>query len=251
MAETKIVILAAGKGTRMKMDIPKPLVKISGKPMVVHLLERVEQAGINSKPVVVVAPDTLELFRAELGDRVEYAIQDRQLGTGDATKAAREACGDASHILILYGDHPFIGAQIIRKLTSLARQHLDALVMLTSTVPNFEHEYAGFNAWSRIIRDPSGKIVGDRQFKDATPAILKIKELNPCIFVFPAAWLWTSLEKLDNKNANGEFYLTDLVKMAMEDKKEIVSETVDTMQVIGINTPDELKRAEATSGQHM
>jgi bifunctional UDP-N-acetylglucosamine pyrophosphorylase/glucosamine-1-phosphate N-acetyltransferase len=244
MSDTKVVILAAGRGTRMKAEVPKPLVKIAGKPMVVHLLERVEQAGIDSKPVVVVAPDTLELFKQELGDRVDYAVQERQLGTGDATKAAREACGEASHVLILYGDHPFIGAQIIHKLTDLARKHLDALVMLTSTVPNFENEYAGFNAWSRIIRDADGKIVGDRQFKDATPEILEIKELNPCIFVFPAAWLWTSLEKLDNKNANGEFYLTDLVMMAMEDKKEIVSETVDTMEVIGINTQDELKRAE-------
>lgn len=244
MADTKVVILAAGKGTRMKMELPKPLVAIAGKPMVEHLLERVEQAGIDTKPVVVVAPDTLEMFREVLDDRVDYALQEQQLGTGDAVKAAREACGQAGHILVLYGDHPFIEAQIIHKLTSLAEQHLDALVMLTSTVPNFDNEYSGFMAWSRIIRDAEGKIIGDVQFKDANPEQLKIQELNPCIFVFPAAWLWASLEKLDNKNASGEYYLTDLVKMAMEDRKEIVSETVDTMQVIGINTQEELKRAE-------
>lgn len=244
MAETKVVILAAGRGTRMKAEVPKPLVKLAGKPMITHLLERVTEAGIDSRPVVVVAPDSLELFRQALGDQVDFAVQKDQLGTGDAVKAARELCGDAEHVLILYGDHPFIGAPVIHKLARLARKNLDALVMLTSTVPNFEGDYAGFMAWSRIIRDASGKIIGDKQFKDATPEELKIHELNPCIFVFPAAWLWSSLEKLDNKNAGGEYYLTDLVKMAMEDKKEVVSETVDTMQVIGINTPEELRRAE-------
>lgn len=244
MAGTKVVILAAGKGTRMKADVPKPLVKLAGKPMIGHLLERVTEAGIDSKPVVIVAPDSLELFKQTLGNQVDFAVQKQQLGTGDAVKAAREACGDAQHILILYGDHPFIGAPVIHMLSRLASKNLDALVMLTSTVPNFEGDYAGFNAWSRILRNSQGKIIGDKQFKDATPDELKIHELNPCIFVFPSAWLWASLEKLDNKNAGGEYYLTDLVKMAMEDRKEIVSETVDAMEVIGINTPEELKRAE-------
>ena len=239
-----MVILAAGKGTRMKAEVPKPLVKIAGKPMIEHLLNRVEEAGIDSRPIVVVAPGSLSLFQQHLGDRVDFAIQKQQLGTGDAVKAAHEAAGDAEHILILYGDHPFIGAPVIHKLTGLARRHPDALVMLTSTVPHFDNEYSGFMAWSRILRSPDGKIIGDKQFKDASPEELKIHELNPCIFVFPAAWLWSSLTKLNNKNASGEYYLTDLVKMAMEDRKEIVSETVDAMQVIGINTPEELKRAE-------
>jgi bifunctional UDP-N-acetylglucosamine pyrophosphorylase/glucosamine-1-phosphate N-acetyltransferase len=253
MSDTKVVILAAGKGTRMKASVPKPLVQVSGKPMIVHLLDRIKIANhIDYKPVVVVAPDSLPLFQQTLGDAVDFAVQTEQLGTGHAMKSAKEACGTAKNILVLYGDHPFIEADVIRQLQQLAGANPEALIMLTTKVPNFEGDYAGFVSWSRILRDEAGKLVGDRQVKDASAAELTITELNPCIYVFPADWLWENLEKLNANNAAQEYYLTDLIKIAVDSGKPIVTETVDALQVIGINTPEELARAEkyvATNGQ--
>ena len=241
--------MAAGKGKRMKSEVPKPLVQIAGKSMIEHLLDRVESVHINGKPVVVVSPDGEKLFRSILGDRVELAIQAQQLGTGDAVKSAHQACGDAASILVLYGDHPFIEPKVIARLAELSSRHKDALVMLTTTVPNFENQYSAFKSWSRILRNSDGKIVGDRQVKDASEEIMQIRELNPCIFVFPAEWLWENLNKLNNQNAAEEYYLTDLVKIAVETGMEIVSETVDALQVMGVNTPEELHQAEKYAGQ--
>ena len=244
MADTKVVILAAGKGTRMKAELPKPLVKIAGKSMVEHLLDRVEQAGIDSRPIIVVAADTIELFKQTLGDRAEFVLQTEILGTGHAVKVTKEACGEAKNILVLYGDHPFIPASVMHRLVQLGKRHPQALVMLTAKVPNFEGEYDGFKAWGRVLRDHDGRVTALREVKDATEAERSIQELNPAIYVFPAPWVWENLEQITNKNASGEYYLTDLVERARTTKCEIVTETVDALQVIGINTPDELKRAE-------
>lgn len=244
MSDTKVVILAAGKGTRMKAEVPKPLVKVAGKPMVQHLLERVEEAGIGSRPVIVVSPDSLQLFAQTLGERAEFVLQTEQLGTGHALKTARIACADAKNVLVLYGDHPFIPARVMHKLVQLAAQHPTALVMLTATVPNFEGDYEGFKAWGRVLRDQMGKVTALREFKDATDKERGIQELNPAIYVFPAPWVWENLDLITNQNAGGEYYLTDLVARARASNLNIVTETVDALQVIGINTPEELKRAE-------
>ncbi len=244
MSDTKVVILAAGKGKRMQSEVPKPLVKIAGKPMIEYLVARVEEAGIDTRPIVVVAPDTLELFQRALGERADYVLQTEQLGTGHALKVAREACGDAKNLLVLYGDHPFIPALVMRKLTQLARQHHQALVMLTAKVPNFEGDYQGFKAWGRILRDHDGQVTALREFKDATPEEREITELNPAIYVLPAPWVWENLASLTNKNAGGEYYLTDLVERACLQGLTIASQTVEALEVMGINTPAELRLAE-------
>ncbi len=229
----------------MKAEVPKPLIHIAGKPMLVHLLERVRKAGIRAKPIVVVAPANRELFAKTLGQEVEYAIQREQLGTGDALRAAQELCKDAERVIVLYGDHPFIGEEVIQELNRLSLENPNALVMLTVRVPNFEGSYAIFKSWSRILRSADNRIIGDRQVKDASPKELEIRELNPCIFVFPTPWVWEHLSDITNKNANSEYYLTDLVKIAIETGMPIVTETVDPMQVMGVNTPEELQQAEA------
>ncbi|MFA5945562.1 MAG: NTP transferase domain-containing protein [Patescibacteria group bacterium] len=245
MNDTKVVILAAGQGKRMGAVVPKPLVPIAGKAMISHLLERVRASGLDQKPVVIVSVDGRADFEAELGNSVEYAVQVKQNGTGDALKAAEDACQDAARIIVLYGDHPFISAPVIAKLGELSRLNPTALVMLTATVPSFEGDYSVFKSWSRVLRNTAGKIIGDRQVKDASAEELEIREVNPCIFVFPAPWVWEHLAQLKNNNAAGEYYLTDLVSMAMKEGKEIVSETVDALEVTGINTPEELQKVEA------
>ena len=248
MPSTRVVILAAGKGTRMKSDIPKPLISVAGEPMVTRLIRSVKESGVDSKPVVVVGSWSEAMFRSALGDSVDYAVQTEQLGTGHALKSAKEAVGEAGHVIVLYGDHPFIAPSVIKTLTALGEKNPDALVMLTTRVPSFDDKYMGFVSWSRILRDSSGKIIGDRQVKDASEEEKKILELNPCIYAFPAPWVWERLAMLKNENASKEYYLTDVIAMAMQEGKQIATLEVNPLDVIGINSPEELARAEAMIG---
>lgn len=229
----------------MKSDIPKPLIPVAGEPMITRLVRSVKESGIDERPVVVVGSWSEAMFRDALKDSVDYAVQTEQLGTGHALKSSEESCRDASSIVVLYGDHPFLSPDILRRLARLRLEHPDSLVMLTVRVPNFEGDYAGFISWSKILRDENGKIIGDRQVKDASEEEKMILELNPCMYAFPAPWIWERLSRLKNVNASKEYYLTDVIAMAMEEGKEIVTADADPLDVIGINSPEELARAEA------
>lgn len=244
MAKTRVIILAAGKGTRMKSDIPKPLVQVAGKPMIEHLLESVRASGVDERPIVVVGAWSEAMFRAQLGDTVDYAVQDEQLGTGHAVNCAKAAAGDADCIVVLYGDHPFLRPDVIRWLVTMQNAVPDSMAMVTSTVPDFNGDFATFQRWGRIIRNDLGDVVAIREAKDASPDELEINEVNPAIFAFPAEWAWSQLAALKNENASGEYYLTDLVAMAMAEGKEIATASADPFDVIGINSPEELARAE-------
>lgn len=228
----------------MKSEIPKPLVPIAGKPMISHLLERIAESGLDAKPVVVVSQEKEQIFKDTLGDSVEYAVQLEQLGTAHALRAAEKACADAQCVVVLYGDHPFLRAEVIRSLEQLSSEHPESVVMLTATVPNFEAPYEPFRAWGRILRDAQQNVVGIVEAKEATDAQLKINEINPAMFAFPGPWLWRALAEIDNQNAKGEYYLTDIIGIAMREKKEIVTASVDALQVMGVNTPEELQLAE-------
>ena len=241
---TRVVILAAGKGKRMGADVPKPLVPIAGKPMIEHLIESVMTSGVDAQPIVVVAPDGIDLFREVLGDRVAYALQVEQKGTGHAVRVAQEAAAGADTIVILYGDHPFLSAEVIASLPALRKEHGVVLAMLTAQVPNFEGDYAIFKGWAKIIRDAEGKFVAIREAKDTSEAEKEITEVNPGLYAIDAAWLWNHLPKIENKNANGEYYLTDLIAMASTEGETIATAPVEALECVGVNTPEELKTAE-------
>ncbi len=246
---TRIVILAAGKGKRMGAAVPKPLVEISGRAMIEHLLDSVRDSGIDDKPILVVAPDTLEHFyRVCDRENCDYAVQEEQLGTGHAVQSAQNAASDAEGIIVLYGDHPFISAELMQTLQK-AREESDAvLVAVTVKVPNFNKDYQAFYNWGRIVRDDAKRIVRSQEMKDATPEELEIKEVNAGIYCFDAEWLWEHLPELRNQNASEEYYLTDLIGMAIEEGEDVKTISAEPFEVIGINTPEELKRAEEILG---
>ena len=248
--QTRIVILAAGKGKRMGANVPKPLVEIAGKPMIEHLLENIHESGIDSCPVVVVAPDTHADFHEVCRDkRCEFALQEEQLGTGHAVLCSKDVVGDADAVLVLYGDHPFISAEILARVTKLHEDHHAVVSILTAKLPNFKGDYSVFESWGRIVRDASGKVMGICEAKDATEEQRAITEVNPAIYLFDATWLWEHLPELQNTNANGEYYLTDLVKMAVEEGEDVRTALADPFEVIGVNTPEELARAEQLLGK--
>lgn len=242
---TRVIILAAGKGKRMGADLPKPLVEIAGRPMIEHLLDNVRDSGLDPRPILVVAPDSVEQFNEFCNHRdCEYVTQEQQLGTGHAVTMAQEAANGADTIMVLYGDHPFIAAETLTELAELHKEQGATITMLTTTVPNFKDEHAGFERWGRIIRDSVGRIQEIKEAKDATEEELAIREVNPSIFAFNAEWLWEHLPELKNTNAGGEYYLTDLVGLAIEEGESVVTSSAKPFEVVGINTPEELKRAE-------
>lgn len=247
-SNVQVVILAAGQGKRMGASIPKPLVPVLGKPMIRHLIETLK--GVTEmKPVVVVSPAGKPLFEAALGNAAEYVIQDPPQGTGDAVRAAQPAC-TAGGIMVLYGDHPFLPERVLNELVAMHDAHPDALVMLTATVPSYEGPYANFMSWGRILRDAEGNVTGIRESKDQSDEEKKICEVNPGMYVFPSAWLWNALSRLKNTNASSEYYVVDLLLIAREDGVEIVTASTDALDVLGINTPEELKRAEEIKQAH-
>ncbi len=245
---TRVITLAAGKGSRMGYDVPKALVEIANRPMIEHLLDSIHESGVDDRPIVVVAPDTIEQFNDVCGDRCQYAVQEEQLGTGHAVASAQDAAIDAEDVIVLYGDHPFFTADKIRELHELHQENGAEITMVTTKVPNFDDDYMTFKDWSRIVRDDSGRIVKDVQAKDATSEELEIKEVNPCLFAFDAQWLWEHLPEIKNKNASGEYYLTDLIQMAIEEGSDIVTASADPFEVVGVNSPEELETAEKLLG---
>src|SRR3989344_2848141 len=238
--KVKIIILAAGKGKRMQGDLPKVLAEVQGKPMIKHLLESVQKSGIDDKPVIIVGYKK-EMVIRELGDKYHYISQEMQLGTGHAVSLAKDYLkNNTEHVMVLYGDHPFISAQTIKKINEKHLESGKKITMATVKLPNFRDWRINFVNFSRIIRDKNGKIIRDIQFKDASDEEIKVTEVNPCYFSFQADWLWKNLESLKNNNAQKEYYLTDLIKIATAEGIEIESIEIEPYEALGANTKAEL-----------
>lgn len=245
MQKIRIVILAAGKGKRMNnQELPKVLIPLNGQPIINHLLKAVKQSNIDDRPVLVVGRQA-ELVKKTLGPAYDYVLQTELLGTGHAVSQTQGLLqNQTENVMVLYGDHPFLTSSSIKKLaeTHCAKNHLISL--MTVKVENFDGLNQTFYDFGRIVRDGAGKIKEIVEKKDATPEQLKIKELNPAYYCFQADWLWENLAKIKNNNAQGEYYLTDLVKIAIEQGLRIDSIDIDPKEAMGINTPEQFKDAE-------
>jgi len=240
MENIEIIILAAGKGKRMNSDVPKVLIPFHEKPMIDYVISASKHSGIINKPILVVGYGK-DLVMSYLGDKISYIEQTEQLGTGHAVKSAEPIIkGDTEHIVVLYGDQPAITGAMIN---NLAKTHLESgkpITMATFQVPNFLDWYSVFySSFSRIIRDKNDVILRSVEFKDANPEEKEIKELNPCYFCFNKKWLFDKLNLIKNKNAQGEYYLTDLVKYGAEEKG-IDSVFISPEEALGINTIEQL-----------
>jgi len=238
----RIIILAAGKGIRMKSELPKVLIKLNGKPMIEHLLSAIKESGVDKRPVIVVGHKKEEVMSA-LGDKYEYVVQEKQLGTGHAVISAEKALKNkADNIIVLPSDHSFISAETIKKL---AQKHLDSgakVTMATVKVPDFKDWRSVFySSFSRIVRNKNNDIIRDVQFRDATEDEKKITEVNPIFFCFESSWLWKKLKTLNTNNAQKQYYLTDLVERAIKDKVKIESIEIDPKEALAANSKEELK----------
>ncbi len=230
---TYAVVLGAGKGTRMKSDLPKVLHKIAGRPLVCHLLATVDSLNVK-KAVVVVGPDMDNVAEAVAPHAV--AVQQKQLGTGDAVKAARaELEGLTGNILILYGDSPLIRRETLEKMIA-ARENGAAVVVL-----GFTPRDAG--RYGRLVVGKGGleRIV---EFKDATEEEKKITLCNSGVMCVDAERLFGWLDMLRNDNAAGEYYLTDLVALARADGLKAAVVEGGEEEMMGANSRSELATIE-------
>ena len=183
---TKVVILAAGKGTRMDDELPKVLVPIKNKPMIGYLVESVINSGVDKEPIIVVSPDNHQIIKKALKKYTcQYAIQEEQLGTGHAIACAQKLISDkVDHIISFYGDHPFVKAKTIK---NLAASNNGCVCIVTTEVKDFKDWRKNFYYWGRILRY-NKKVEAIIEFKDATKEAREIKEVNPGFYCFNNYW---------------------------------------------------------------
>lgn len=232
------IILAAGKGTRMHTELPKCACKVLGKPMIIHVVDSCIEAGI--KDIVVVVGFKKEIIMDLLKDypEVRIALQEEQLGTGHAVKCAKELLKDADgNTIILPGDMPLIGKDNILKLLNNQIENNNQMTILSSI---FENPFS----YGRLIRDEFNNVIGIIEEKEATPEQKLIKEVNTGLYVVDNKLLFSSLDKINNNNIKGEYYLTDIVGILS--KKYRVNSLVASYdyRLMGINDLDTLAKVE-------
>lgn len=241
-----VVILAAGKGRRMggALPLPKVLYPLAGKPMLQHIVGAVDRSRIAQKPIAVIAPD-LFIIRDTIGAACDYALQESQLGTGHAVASAMPKLRAQEHTLVLYGDHPLVSTGFI---DMFVQKHLAAdavLTLATIRLSDFDGWRTAFSNFSRIIRDASGHVERIVEVKDASPEELDIREVLPGFLCFKTTWLDESLPKLSRNNAQGEYYLTDLIGYAIRSGRTVLDvELHDGREALGVNTAEQLEYAE-------
>lgn len=244
MLRTHIIILAGGRGSRMQSDVPKALIKVCNEPIIARVLRAVEGSTITDTPTVVVGCKH-ELVSAFVGNRANPVLQTQQLGTGHAVMIAQDFIpADTEAVIVLYGDHPLISADMINKLHAEHTQANNTVTMAIAAVPDFNDWRSAFLNFGRVVRDASGTIIRSIEVKDATKEELDIKEVNPCYLCFSASWMWEKLHQLSNHNAQNEYYLTDLIKMAHDEGVRLGSVQIDAHEALGVNTPEQLAQVE-------
>lgn len=234
------VILAGGKGKRMNTEKPKALVEAKGLPMIQYVLNTLLKLG-HHKPHIVIGHKAEEM-KEKLGPDFPYVLQVEQKGTGHAVMCANEMLKDKdlTELVVLFADQPLIRPESIQKLIETRRTSGAVFSMATACPPHHEGDFKVFERMGRIIRDKDGVIEAIVEYKDATDEIRAVKEINWSVYCFEPKWLWENLPKLQNANASGEYYLTDLVKIAREQGRIVVPLVTDTIEAMGANTPEEL-----------
>jgi bifunctional UDP-N-acetylglucosamine pyrophosphorylase/glucosamine-1-phosphate N-acetyltransferase len=245
------IVLAAGKGTRMRSTLPKVLHQVAGLPLLAHVLNAIDSipstaafASLNStitthRPIVVLGHEA-EQVEDQFGPRCHYVLQEEQLGTGHAVLAAENAAQELNPvpqtILVCYGDTPLIGSQILARVLFEHLTHQATLTFLTAIA---EHP----SDFGRVVRDIHGNVREIVEMKRATEEQRRINEVNSGVYCFDQSWLWPALHMLP-RNVSGEYYLTDLVAVASSQGCKIATVRGSFDETIGINDRVQLATAE-------
>lgn len=233
------VILAAGEGKRMKSKYSKVSQKIMGKPMIKYIVDEIKSNFENAQIIVVVGHKKEDVIKILDGYNVDFVEQEKQLGTAHACMMAVDKVNpDCDYIYILYGDTPFIKSTTLNRMKTKMLETDASLCMLTAL---FDNPYG----YGRIIVDSNQKVVKIVEEKDADDEIRKIKEINPGFYLFKKASLISALQRIDNNNAQREYYLTDAIEKINNMDGSVVRISVeDNFEVMGINSRYEIYIAE-------
>jgi bifunctional UDP-N-acetylglucosamine pyrophosphorylase / glucosamine-1-phosphate N-acetyltransferase len=232
------VLLAAGQGTRMNSDSPKVLHPLCGRPMLWHVLEALKAAA-TEKPVVVIGHGA-EAVRKYLGEAADCVIQEPQLGTGHAAMQAEPLLkGKSDLVIVTYADMPLLRGETFQRLVGTQRLNPGPLSLLTVIAD----DPRGFG---RIVRKPDGTVEAIVEEYVATLEQQQIRELNVGAYCFKADWLWDAIHRIEKNPKKGEYYLTDILEIAVKENAPVQAVVHDDfMETIGINTRVHLSEAEA------
>ena len=245
MKSFSALILAAGKGTRMKSDLPKVAHEVAGEPMVRWVVRACAEAGCTR--IVVVVGYQQETVRAALADleaeiapaTIEFAVQNEQLGTGHAVIEAASLFeserAEADHgVLVLAGDGPLIRAETLAQIRERQESTGAVATMATSRIDDP-------TGYGRIVRDADGTFVGIVEQKNATPEQLEINEINPSYYLFDCRAMFDALERVERNPVTGEYYITDVPSLLLDGGERVeVIEAVPPADVLSINTLEQL-----------
>ncbi len=238
MKDLSAIVLAAGKGTRMKSDLAKVLHTCLGRPLIDWVLDQAETAGAKHQ-VVVVGHQRESVMAATGGRGVDFAVQAEQLGTGHAVQMCKEAFVNRSgHVIVLSGDVPLLTAETLNRLQEVHNtQNRDATV-LTAV-------FDDPTGYGRVLRDADGSVLGIVEHKDASKDELAVKEINSGIYLFDIELLFKYIQRLDTDNAQAELYLTDVLRFLVDDGYSVGAlATDDQAEIQGVNTVDQLAEVE-------
>ncbi|PIQ96895.1 MAG: nucleotidyl transferase [Nitrospinae bacterium CG11_big_fil_rev_8_21_14_0_20_56_8] len=240
-----VVILAAGKGTRLKSPLAKVLQPLGGRPLLHFILETLRGVA-HDRLIVVIGHQAGEVRAVCEGwyPDIEFVEQREQLGTGHAARQAEPLLSDfAGDVLVLCGDMPFLTAETLNRLVRLRRATGAACGLLTLKCPDPKD-------FGRIIRDAGGKVKGIVEDRDATAEEKKVDEFNAGVYCFDNALFYKALSSIDNNNAQKEFYLTDTISYLVDHHFRVEALQIsDADEIFGINSLDDLHRAETILGR--
>lgn len=231
-----VVVLAAGLGTRMKSRKPKVLHELCGKPMIVWVNEAIQ--AVKPDRTLVVLGDGVEAVHQVLPQSTEAVMQERQLGTGDAVRAVREALeGFEGDIMVMCGDTPLVTGEALAGLLETHGSKAPACTLMTVILEDPSH-------YGRIVQDADGRVTRIVEHRDASDEEKKISDVNAGVYVFEAPALWEALAEVGTDNSQGEVYLTDVIGIMEEHGQVVLAHTVDDPSVVlGVNSRLDMAQA--------